>query len=80
MDPSEEILRRERIKTQQLQDLLRHYAKKNHQQRIKQDGKPPEKVQPPSDLNKRRREKNIKNQQKRTKNMGPTRIPYHLKF
>ncbi len=33
----DELLRLEKIKTQQLQDLLRYYLKKNHQQRILQN-------------------------------------------
>lgn len=84
MDPRiekrDKILMREQVRRQRLEDLLRHQLKINHEKRMKQLITPSKKVQPHPDLNKRRREKNIRNQQERTKNIGQERIPYHLKF
>lgn len=77
----DKILRLERIKTQRLQDLLRHYSRKNHQQRIKQLIKPPSKQkQLPSYFINQWRQKMLKKKKERTNNMGPKRIQYHLKF
>ena len=76
----DEILRLERIRTQRLQDLLRHYAKNNHHQRTKQLITPPKKVQPPLYLKNQWREKNKRNQRERANNMGQKKIPYQLKF
>lgn len=75
----DELLRLERVRTQQLQDLLRHVLKKNHQQQLI---KPPmKKKRLPSYFINQQRQKNIKKKRERTQRMDQQqKIHYHLKF
>lgn len=75
----DELLRLERVRTQQLQDLLRHVLKKNHQQQLIKS--PMKKKRLPSYFINQRRQKNIKKKRERTQRMDQQqKIPYHLKF
>ena len=76
----DELLRLEKIKTQQLQDLLRYYLKKNHQQRILPKPSTDKKTLPSYFIN-QRRHKNVRKKRERTQRMNQQqKIHSHLKF